>query len=109
MCHLRAVIFTFQVVSQGHFATVWRGNYQGSKVAVKVFPPCCDDKWTAEREVYELPLMKHAGIVPFLGCGKKPEGGSLLMVLQFAEHVSDNQTRARVVKKRIKEKLKAYT
>ncbi|XP_074524936.1 bone morphogenetic protein receptor type-2-like [Halichoeres trimaculatus] len=77
-----------QIVSQGHFATVWKGNYQGSEVAVKVFPPGWTDKWTAEKEVYELPLMTHAGIVPFLGCGRKPEGGRLLMVLQFAEYGS---------------------
>ncbi|XP_034536322.1 bone morphogenetic protein receptor type-2-like [Notolabrus celidotus] len=79
-----------QVVSHGHFATVWKGGYQGSVVAVKVFPAGWKDKWSAEKEVYELPLMRHAGIVPFLGSGRKPEGGSWLMVLEFSEYGSLN-------------------
>ncbi|KAM7006190.1 bone morphogenetic protein receptor type-2-like [Tautogolabrus adspersus] len=77
-----------QIVSCGHFATVWKGEYHGFVVAVKVFPVGWKDKWTAEKEVYELPLMKHAGIVPFLGAGRKLDGGSWLMVLQFLEYGS---------------------
>ncbi|XP_041815598.1 anti-Muellerian hormone type-2 receptor-like [Chelmon rostratus] len=74
-----------QIVGHGQFATVWQGKYQGSVVAVKVFPPGWKHKFTAEKEVYELPLMKHAGIVQFLGTGMKPDGGGWLIVLQFAE------------------------
>ncbi|XP_039653578.1 anti-Muellerian hormone type-2 receptor-like isoform X2 [Perca fluviatilis] len=74
-----------QIVGNGHFANVWQGKYQGSMVAVKVFPAGWKTKFTAEKEVYELPLMKHAGIVHFLGTGRKPDGGSWLIVLQFAE------------------------
>ncbi|CAJ1050423.1 bone morphogenetic protein receptor type-2-like [Xyrichtys novacula] len=77
-----------QVMSCGHFATVWKGKYQGSVVAVKVFPAGWKEKWTAEKEVYELPLMRHAGIVHFLAGGRETDGGSWLMVLQFAEYGS---------------------
>nr|XP_046239215.1 anti-Muellerian hormone type-2 receptor-like isoform X2 [Scatophagus argus] len=62
-----------------------QGKYQGSMVAVKVFPEGWKQKFTTEREVYELPLMKHPGIVHFLGAGWKPDGGRWLIVLQFAE------------------------
>lgn len=57
-------------------------------MAVKVFPAGWKYKFTAEREVYELPLMKHAGILHFLGTGREPDAGSLFIVLQFAEYVS---------------------
>ncbi|XP_070759231.1 anti-Muellerian hormone type-2 receptor-like [Enoplosus armatus] len=77
-----------QIVGHGCFATVWQGKYQGSVVAVKVFPAGWKQKFIAEKEVYELPLMKHAGIVHFLGTGRKPDGGSWLIVLQFAEYGS---------------------
>ncbi|XP_068172221.1 bone morphogenetic protein receptor type-2-like [Antennarius striatus] len=77
-----------QVVANGNFATVWKGRYQESVVAVKVFPACRKHIFTAEKEVYELPLMKHTGIIHFLGTGRKPDGGSWLIVLQFAEHGS---------------------
>ncbi|XP_049894173.1 anti-Muellerian hormone type-2 receptor-like [Epinephelus moara] len=77
-----------QIVGHGHFATVWQGKYQGSMVAVKVFPGGWKHKFTAEKAVYELSLMKHAGIVHFLGTGRKQDGGSWLIVLQFAEYGS---------------------
>ncbi|XP_070706208.1 bone morphogenetic protein receptor type-2-like [Pempheris klunzingeri] len=77
-----------QIVGHGHFATVWQGEYQGSVVAVKVFSAGWKHKFTAEKEVYELPLMKHAGIVQFLGTGRKPDENSWLIVLQFAEYGS---------------------
>ncbi|KAG7244807.1 hypothetical protein INR49_029826 [Caranx melampygus] len=76
-----------QIVGRGDFATVLQGKYQGSTVAVKVFPADWKCKFTAEKEVYELPLMRHAGILHFLGTGRKPEG-SCFIVSQFAEHGS---------------------
>ncbi|XP_036956733.1 bone morphogenetic protein receptor type-2-like isoform X2 [Acanthopagrus latus] len=75
-----------QIVGHGNFATVWKGKYQGSVVAVKVFPAGWKHKFTAEKEIYELPLMKHAGIVRFLGTGRKPDGDNWLIVLQYAEY-----------------------
>uniref|UniRef100_A0A4W6EGC5 receptor protein serine/threonine kinase n=1 Tax=Lates calcarifer TaxID=8187 RepID=A0A4W6EGC5_LATCA len=77
-----------RILGQGSFATVWQGKYQESTVAVKVFPAGWKYKFTAEREVYELPLMKHAGILHFLGTGREPDAGSLFIVLQFAEYGS---------------------
>uniref|UniRef100_A0A3Q3WFQ5 receptor protein serine/threonine kinase n=1 Tax=Mola mola TaxID=94237 RepID=A0A3Q3WFQ5_MOLML len=77
-----------QIVSHGNFATVWLGKYQESLVAVKVFPAGLKHKFTAEKEVFELPLMRHAGIIHFLGTGRKPDRDSWLIVLQFAEYGS---------------------
>ncbi|XP_075881403.1 anti-Muellerian hormone type-2 receptor-like isoform X2 [Nelusetta ayraudi] len=73
------------IVGCGNFATVWRGTYHSSTVAVKVFPAGWKHIFTAEKEVYELPLMKHSGIIDFLGSGRKEDGESWLIVLQFAE------------------------
>ncbi|XP_028443900.1 anti-Muellerian hormone type-2 receptor-like isoform X3 [Perca flavescens] len=74
-----------QIVGNGDFANIYQGKYHGSTVCVKVFPAGWKTKFSAEKEVYELPLMKHAGgIVHFLGTGRKPDG-SWLIVLQFAE------------------------
>uniref|UniRef100_A0A8C9XKE9 receptor protein serine/threonine kinase n=1 Tax=Sander lucioperca TaxID=283035 RepID=A0A8C9XKE9_SANLU len=74
-----------QIVGNGDFANVYQGKYHGSTVCVKVFPAGWKTKFSAEKEVYELPLMKHVdGIVHFLGTGRKPDG-NWLIVLQFAE------------------------
>ncbi|CAG6021534.1 unnamed protein product [Menidia menidia] len=77
-----------QVVGEGHFATVFQGKYQDSKVAVKVYPAGWKQKFTTEKEVYELPLMRHGGIIHFLGTGWKSDDGSWFIVLRYAEYGS---------------------
>ncbi|XP_061534234.1 bone morphogenetic protein receptor type-2-like isoform X2 [Phycodurus eques] len=77
-----------QIVDRGHFATVWRATYQGSAVAVKVIPPAAKHAFIAEKEVYKLPLMRHASIIHFLGAGRRSDDGSWLLVLQIAEYGS---------------------
>lgn len=81
-------VYVLQVVGQGHFATVFKGNYKDAAVAVKVYPAGWKDKFTTEKDIYELPLMRHAGIVHFLGAGRNPSDRSWFVVLEFAEHVS---------------------
>ncbi|KAJ0068537.1 hypothetical protein NL108_008896, partial [Boleophthalmus pectinirostris] len=76
----------FQIVCEGVFATVWEGRYQGTRVAVKVFPMAWKHKFIAEREVYQLPLMAQEGIVQFLGSG--PIGTYEVLVLQYAKYGS---------------------
>ncbi|NP_001098366.1 Mullerian inhibiting substance type II receptor precursor [Oryzias latipes] len=77
-----------QVVGQGHFATVFKGNYTETAVAVKVYPAGWKDKFTTEKDIYELPLMRHAGIAHFLGAGRNPRDRSWFVVVEFAEHGS---------------------
>lgn len=77
-------------MGRGRFATVFQGRYNKSTVAVKVYPAGWKHKFTTEKEIYELPLMKHRGIVQFLGTGRKPDDGSLIIVLQYAEYVREN-------------------
>lgn len=75
-----------QIVAHGCFATVWQGKYHGAVVAVKVIPAGLKHMFATEKEVYELPLMKHPGIIHFLGTLMTL--GTGLVVLQFAEYVS---------------------
>ncbi|XP_041861115.1 bone morphogenetic protein receptor type-2-like [Melanotaenia boesemani] len=77
-----------QVVSQGHFASVFQGKYKGSEVAVKVFTAGWKQKFTTEKDIYELLKMKHSGIIRFLGTGRKPDDNSCFIVLEYAEYGS---------------------
>ncbi|XP_061591995.1 bone morphogenetic protein receptor type-2-like [Cololabis saira] len=77
-----------QAVGQGHFATVFQGKYKGSVVAVKIYPAAWRQTFTKEKEIYELPLMKHNGIAQFIGTGQKPEDNSWFIVLQHADYGS---------------------
>ncbi|XP_077581646.1 anti-Muellerian hormone type-2 receptor-like [Stigmatopora nigra] len=77
-----------ETVAHGSLATVWRGTYGGSAVAVKVLPAAAERAFASERDVYELPLMRHAAIVRFLGASRRSCDGSWLLVLQFAQYGS---------------------
>lgn len=83
---LRSAGLFFQVVARGHFASVWQGMFQGSLVAVKVFPTALQKEFAKEKEVYKLPLMRNSGIVRFLGDGKL--GKEFVLVLELATQVS---------------------
>uniref|UniRef100_A0A3Q0SDE7 receptor protein serine/threonine kinase n=1 Tax=Amphilophus citrinellus TaxID=61819 RepID=A0A3Q0SDE7_AMPCI len=76
-----------QIVGRGHFATVFQAAYKGSVVAVKFLPAAYEQFFTTEKEIYKLPLLKHAGIVNFLGTGKADDR-SCFIVLEFAEYGS---------------------
>ena len=76
-------------MSQGHFATVFQGKYQESEVIVKVYLRGWKQKFTTEKEIYELPLMRHGGIAHFLGIGRKSDDSSWFIVLQYAKYVSE--------------------
>ncbi|XP_017331276.2 anti-Muellerian hormone type-2 receptor isoform X2 [Ictalurus punctatus] len=84
-----------KVVACGHFASVWRGTFRGSLVALKVFPTALQKEFTKERDVHKLPLMMHSGIVRFLGDGKM--GKEFVLVLELATHGSLNAFLRRTV------------
>ncbi|TSV68140.1 Adenylate kinase 7 [Bagarius yarrelli] len=71
-----------KIVARGHFASVYRGTFQGSSVALKVFPTALQREFIKEKDVYTLPLMTHSGIVRFLGAGNI--GKECVIVLELA-------------------------
>ncbi|KAM6979726.1 bone morphogenetic protein receptor type-2-like [Aplochiton taeniatus] len=76
-----------EVLGRGHFATVWHGTYQGSPVAVKIFPSGCKQQFWSEKDVYQLPLMVHSGIASFLRAmkiGRKSGEEEWVLLLELA-------------------------
>ncbi|XP_053366145.1 anti-Muellerian hormone type-2 receptor-like [Clarias gariepinus] len=84
-----------KVLACGSFARVWQGTFQGSSVAVKVFPPALKQEFTKEKDVYKLPLMMHSGIVRFLANGKMEN--EFVLVLELATQGSLNVFLSRVM------------
>ncbi|XP_053346919.1 anti-Muellerian hormone type-2 receptor-like [Clarias gariepinus] len=84
-----------KVLACGSFASVWQGTFQGSLVAVKVFPTALKQEFTKEKDVYKLPLMMHSGIVRFLANGKM--GNEFVLVLELATQGSLNVFLSRAV------------
>ncbi|KAI1280684.1 Activin receptor type-2A [Halotydeus destructor] len=61
-----------EVKAQGRFGSVWKGSFVRNDtteqlVAVKIFPTTDKSSWIQEREIYQLPQMRHENILCFLG------------------------------------------
>ncbi|XP_076860621.1 anti-Muellerian hormone type-2 receptor-like isoform X2 [Brachyhypopomus gauderio] len=78
-----------KVVSRGHFACVWQGFFQGSLVALKVFPAIQRQEFIKEKDIYLLPSMMHSGIVQFLGGGRMNK--DFVLILELATQGSLNK------------------
>nr|XP_005991518.2 PREDICTED: bone morphogenetic protein receptor type-2-like [Latimeria chalumnae] len=74
-----------QLVDSGTYAEVWQGSWQGSPVAVKVFPTSSVRHYVNERKLYSLPLLRHDNITRFLEAEERIEGDhkKYLLVLEF--------------------------
>ena len=54
------------VLSQGRYATVWKGRAMGQLVAVKIFPITAMSAWQKERSIYELFSVEHSNITKLI-------------------------------------------
>lgn len=59
--------------AHGRFGSVWRAQYKGDEVAVKVFPMSNKNSWQTEQEIFKLSHMKHPNILEFIGSEKRVE------------------------------------
>lgn len=57
--------------AHGRFGSVWRAQYKGDEVAVKVFPMSNKNSWQTEQEIFKLAHMKHPNILEFIGSEKR--------------------------------------
>lgn len=79
-----------QLISHGRYGDVYRGLLGASEVAVKVLTAAQCRCYANERDVLSLPLMRHPGVVEFLGCREDwlPGGvGTQLMIVMSYERL----------------------
>ncbi|XP_074662555.1 activin receptor type-1-like isoform X2 [Tubulanus polymorphus] len=53
-------------IGKGRYGEVWRGQYQGENVAVKIFSSRDEASWARESEIYNTVLLRHENILGFL-------------------------------------------
>ncbi|XP_022103298.1 activin receptor type-1-like isoform X2 [Acanthaster planci] len=53
-------------VGKGRFGEVWRGNWQGENVAVKIFNSIDEKSWFRETEIYNTVMLRHDNILGFI-------------------------------------------
>ena len=54
------------IVGQGRYGEVWRAQWRGEDVAVKVFFTTDEASWFRETEIYQTHLMRHENILGFI-------------------------------------------
>lgn len=62
-----------EVVGRGYFGVVWRGEYKGEPVAVKIFSPVAEPSWHREAEIYQTTMLRHKNILGFIATDKRDD------------------------------------
>lgn len=55
--------FSFYLSGKGRYGEVWRGQWQGENVAVKIFSSRDEKSWFRETEIYNTVLLRHENIL----------------------------------------------
>uniref|UniRef100_UPI00358FCC99 TGF-beta receptor type-1-like isoform X2 n=1 Tax=Myxine glutinosa TaxID=7769 RepID=UPI00358FCC99 len=55
-----------QIVGKGRFGEVWRGQWHGEDVAVKIFSSREERSWFREAEIYQTVMLRHENILGFI-------------------------------------------
>ncbi|XP_078537834.1 activin receptor type-1 [Lissotriton helveticus] len=55
-----------ECVGKGRYGEVWRGQWQGESVAVKIFSSRDEKSWFRETELYNTVLLRHENILGFI-------------------------------------------
>lgn len=65
-----------EIIGRGYFGVVWRGEYKGEPVAVKIFASVAEPSWRREAEIYQTTLLRHKNILGFVATDKKEDDSS---------------------------------
>lgn len=60
---LRPVNVCHRCAGKGRYGEVWRGQWQGENVAVKIFSSRDEKSWFRETEIYNTVLLRHENIL----------------------------------------------
>ena len=53
-------------IGQGRFGEVWKGEWRGEYVAVKIFSSIDEKSWFREVEIFQTVMLRHENILVFL-------------------------------------------
>ena len=78
------------VLSQGRYATVWKGRVMGQLVAVKIFPITAISAWQKERNIYELLSVERSNITKLITLREAchQDNDLLWLVMDYCENGS---------------------
>ncbi|XP_067098757.1 activin receptor type-1 [Osmerus mordax] len=77
-----------ECVGKGRYGEVWRGQWQGENVAVKIFSSRDERSWFRETEIYNTVLLRHENILGFMASDMTSRNSSTQLWL--ITHYHDN-------------------
>ncbi len=83
-------IFLVQVIGKGRFGEVYRGQWRGENVAVKIFSTVDERSWFREVEIYQTVMLRHPNVLGFIAADNKDSGTwtQLWLVTEFVANGS---------------------
>ncbi|KAJ8003443.1 hypothetical protein DPEC_G00148380 [Dallia pectoralis] len=81
-------ISLMECVGKGRYGEVWRGQWQGENVAVKIFSSRDERSWFRETEIYNTVLLRHDNILSFMASDMTSRNSSTQLWL--ITHYHDN-------------------
>ncbi|CAL8284206.1 unnamed protein product [Lota lota] len=81
-------ISLMECVGKGRYGEVWRGQWQGENVAVKIFSSRDEKSWFRETEIYNTVLLRHENILGFMASDMTSRNSSTQLWL--ITHYHDN-------------------
>lgn len=70
-----------EIVGRGRYGEVWKAQWRGEDVAVKVFFTTDEASWFRETEIYQTVLMRHEYILGFIAADIRGTSGTTSMLL----------------------------
>ncbi|XP_069776716.1 activin receptor type-1-like isoform X1 [Narcine bancroftii] len=79
-----------ECVGKGRYGEVWRGQWQGENVAVKIFSSRDEKSWFRETEIYNTVLLRHENILGFIASDMTSRNSStqLWLITHYHENGS---------------------
>ncbi|XP_072313249.1 activin receptor type-1 [Eucyclogobius newberryi] len=79
-----------ECVGKGRYGEVWRGQWQGENVAVKIFSSRDEKSWFRETEIYNTVLLRHDNILGFMASDMTSRNSStqLWLITHYHENGS---------------------
>ena len=78
-------------IGKGRYGEVWKAEWKGKQVAVKVFPSTDCDSFTRESKIYTSLMLRHPNILTFYATDCKSdcdEGTKLLLITAYHQYGS---------------------
>lgn len=78
------------IIGKGRYGEVWKGEWRGEHVAVKIFSSVDENSWFREVEIFQTVMLRHDNILGYIAADNKDAGTwmQLWLITEFMENGS---------------------